>query len=298
MREVCFIPRDAGFFSVFNFYVGTLCSGLNAYPYFNKEELLSRYRKNEHFAYWTENENCWFDYFEPVKFFDSDTNHEEKYKSFPRINGENIADVHFRIPSKIKSLFLSEDKFKEFRENTHKIYSKVISFRKDIIDSIDTSCWISDNIIGVHYRHPSHFVESGAIKLDSYFEAIDKILEKYPQSKIFIASDNNFGIYAFKERYGEALFYLADVDRITMSEFLEWAFNLAQHTADSVGFMNGKGFELHHKRVNNTNNKKMTQDLFREVLCLSKCNQMVHTISNVSLAISYMNPNLELITLV
>ena len=82
-----------------------------------------------------------------------------------------------------------------------------------------------------------------------------------------------------------------------MAEFLHWAFGLADGKADHVGFINGKGYELHHKRVKQNNNKKMTIDLLKEVLCLSKCNQLINNISNIPLAISYINPNIEIITL-
>jgi hypothetical protein len=60
---------------------------------------------------------------------------------------------------------------------------------------------------------------------------------------------------------------------------------------------NGKGFELHHKRINSKNNYKITLDLLKEVLLLSKCNQLINNVSNIPFAISYINPEIEIITL-
>lgn len=297
-----FVPRDAGFFSVFNFYIGTLTQGSHSYPLWNKEELVKLHRTNDHFAYWTENTNCWFDYFEPVKFFNEDITHtNEEYLKFPRYSGEHGPN-EFRLPAVTKDLLKGDkERFKEWRIKTHKFYKNFVKFKPEIVDAVDT-IWQnhfinSQNVIGVHYRHPSHFIESGKVYLEDYFSQIDTLLTQYPESKIFLASDSQFGIYSFIERYKDKVFYIEDIDRLNMAEFLHWAFSLADGKADHVGFINGKGYELHHKRVKQNNNKKMTIDLLKEVLCLSKCNQLINNISNIPLAISYINPNIEIITL-
>jgi hypothetical protein len=299
MINTTFIPRDAGFFSVFNFLIGTLKQGIHAYPYFNKEMFLKLHGSNKHFAYWTDSENCWFDYFEPLKFSDNDYIHyTNEYKNFTRDCGMS-APEEFKVPSETKQL-ISSDHFQEWRKETNETYAKYIKFNQEIISIVD-GFWNNNinpdnHVIGIHYRHPSHFIESGKISLDSYFSVVDKILSEIPNAQIFLASDNTFGIYAFLERYGNKICFFSDIDRITMSEFLEWAFSLADAKPDHVGFIKGKGHELHHKRIGK-NNKQMTLDLLTEVLCLSRCNFLVHCLSNISLSISYMNPNINLICL-
>jgi hypothetical protein len=300
-NPIAFIPRDAGFFSVFNFYIGYLTLGGRAYPWFSKQELLNLNNNvNEHFCYWTENENCWFDYFEPVKFFHNDTCHiDNTYKSFTKHRGET-APAEFRIPDDTKKLIQDEDRFNNWRHTIHGFYKQYIKYNQKILEKTETF-WnnniAASNVIGVHYRHPSHFIESGKIYLEDYFNKIDDILLEKPDAQIFLATDSNFGIYAFKEKYAEKVVYIKDVERLSMPEFLHWCFSLAEGRADHVGFINGKGFELHHKRVKNNDNYKLTTDLLCEVLCLSKCDYLIHTTSNVALAISYMNPNLKLISL-
>lgn len=299
---IAFVPRDAGFFSVFNFYMGCLASGIRAYPFFNKDVFLKmNNNKNEHFCYWTDKENCWFDYFEPVSFFDNDNNHiDGKYKMFPKHKGE-LAPVEFRIPKDTHNLIQDKERFKEWRKYVNNFYKHHIRYSKTILSKVDEffakNFNLSEPIIGVHYRHPSHFVESGKVYLEQYFSKIDAILKDRPNSQIFLATDSNFGIYAFSERYKNKIKFIDDIERLSMSEFLQWCFSLADGKADEVGFINGKGFELHHKRVSEPDNKKLTIDLLSEVICLSKCNYLVHTTSNIALAISYMNPDLELISL-
>lgn len=296
-----FIPRDAGFFSVFNFFVGCLTTGLRVYPFFNKEEFLRLNNGvNEHFCYWTENDNCWFDYFEPVQFTPEDNIHlSDIYKSFNKHKGED-SPAEFRIPRDTHALIQDKFRFMEWRKNTHNIYTKYIKFKSDILHIVDQFCKhniSTSKTIGVHYRHPSHFIESGKIYLEQYFDKIDIILASHPDAQIFLATDSNFGIYAFNEKYPNRVKYIKEIDRISMPEFLQWCFSLSEGRVDHVGFINGKGFELHHKRINIMNNKKMTIDLLTEVLCLAKCNYLVHTTSNVALSISYINPELELISI-
>jgi hypothetical protein len=301
-KEYCFVPRDAGFFSVFNFYIGSLTQGVRSYPLWNKNELLSIHKTNDHFAYWTDNFNCWFDYFEPIKFDHNDTKHTDgTYLNFPRYSGEN-SPSEFRVPFATKQLLKGDkEKFKEWRKHTHQFYKEFVYFKPEITNEVDKIFQNyfknSLNIIGVHYRHPSHFIESGKIYLEDYFDKIDALLEKYPDSRIFLASDSKFGIYAFTEKYEDKIFYIDDIDRLSMAEFLQWSFGLVDGVADTVGFINGKGYELHHKRVRQKNNKKMTIDLLKEVLCLSRCNQLINNISNIPLCISYINPDTEIITL-
>lgn len=297
-----FVPRDAGFFSVFNFYIGTLTQDIQSYPLWNKDELLKRHRENKHFAYWTDSYNCWFDYFEPIRFSSDDNNHtSENYLKFERYSGENAPD-EFRIPSVTKELLTTNpENFKLWRIKTNSYFQQFIKFKKEILQETD-KIWHDNfkniaNVIGVHYRHPSHFIESGKVYLEDYFNHIDKILIHNPESKIFLASDSQFGIYAFMEKYKDKVYYIKDIDRLKMPEFLHWVFGLTDGKADIVGFINGKGYELHHQRVGKSDNKKMTTDLLKEVICLSRCNQMINSVSNIPLAISYINPTLEIITI-
>jgi hypothetical protein len=303
-KSVAFVPRDAGFFSVFNFYIGGLAQGSRMYPLWNKEELIKLHGSNKHFAYWTENYNSWFDYFEPVKFFENDNTHLcDNYLALPRYSGEH-GPPEFRIPAQTKELLKGDKEvFNRWRENTHTYYRRFIKLCPEISENIE-SIWNSltkninnQNIIGVHYRHPSHFVESGKIYLENYFNEIDNILSKYPESMIFLASDNNFGIYAFLEKYQNKIIYIDNIDRITMPEFLHWSFGLTEGKPDDVGFINNKGYDLHAQRVDKVNNKTTTTDLLKEVFCLSKCNQLIGCTSNIILAISYINPKIEIITL-
>ena len=124
---------------------------------------------------------------------------------------------------------------------------------------------------------------------------------KYPEAKIFLATDTEFGIMAFKHKYGNKLTYIKDIKRLPVDNILEWAFALSNiGKSDNVGIIKNRGYELHQSNIyldQNANYYELTANLLNEVLCLSKCNILINSTSNISLALSYISPNLEMITL-
>lgn len=294
-----FIPRDAGFFSVFNFLIGAIHAGEKIYPYYNREHFLKANRVNEHFCYWSNSENTWLDFFLPISYDFNDENHLniDLLKTLSISQG-NEAGFEFRIPKETYRLVTDPTRWYLWRQDVNNTYKTYIKFNQSLLDKAKLNSYDTTEHIGVHYRHPSHFTESGQVYLQQYFDEINKIDAVSPTKKsIFLASDNEFGVAAFKKKYGTRLFYLDYVDRVDFDGFLEWSFALGKNKADGVGFIGGKGYELHHKQAQNIDlnkTKKMTEDLLIEVLSLSKCQYLVHTLSNISTAISYMNPNIEM----
>lgn len=303
-KACCFIPRDAGFFSVFNFLIGSIEQQLHAYPLFNKK-IFEHYNHQppKHFCYWGSNNNSWFDYFGPISYYDDDDTHiSKKIYELPIINGSHIASEEFTHPAAIKKLFLDYDRFNSWRHRIHEIYQQYIHLNQNITTIADNIFYnIGDTpTIGIHYRHPSHSIESGCLYLKDYFQKIDSLLIKHPDAKIFIASDTMFGILAFKEKYPDQIFYIDTVDRLDLDNILQWAFALIKHNnIDVVGFINNKGYELQHQQSENStiDPSKLTTDLLTETICLSKCDYLVHGLSNIALAISYINPKLKFCTL-
>ena len=303
---VLFLPRDAGFFSVFNFLIGTMSRGIRTYPYFNKEFFLQNRGSNQHFCYWTNNDNCWLDFFEPIKYYEQDTEHVDKAFLKYKLSSGEEAPEEFKTPSVFKNMLKNNtNEFTQWRNSINGIYNHYIKFKPEILEKNQVLCdklfSNSDYVIGVHYRHPSHSVESGCIFLEQYYKEIDQILVKHPEAKIFLATDTEFGIMAFKHKYGNKLTYIKDIKRLPVDNILEWAFALSNiGKSDNVGIIKNRGYELHQSNIyldQNANYYELTANLLNEVLCLSKCNILINSTSNISLALSYISPNLEMITL-
>lgn len=295
-----FVPRDSGFFSAFNFLLGAIVSGQRVYPYFNRQELLKRNSICRQFCYWTNSDNSWLDFFEPIRYYKNDVTHiSNELLKLPHTQGAD-GPKEFTIPADIISLLRGDkDIFNEWRSSTHKIYSKYIKFKQDFLNDVDKafSSNFSTFTIGIHYRHPSHYIEGGATFFKQYFEHLDPLVQKHPDCKIFVASDTDFGILAFQQRYRDKVKFIVSTERLSLDNILEWAFAMSTGKSDIVGFINNNGYDLHTSRCNYQNNKKILYDLFIEVLFLSKCNLTISGVSNIPLTISYLNPVLDMIIL-
>ena len=301
-----FIPRDAGFFSVFNFLIGTIYQGIRAYPYFNRELFLKYRKENKHFCYWTNNENSWMDYCEPIRYYETDNEHIDKTFLAYRASGGEDASEEFKTPQVFTALLKDKSlQFADWRTNIHNVYSQYIQWKPKLIQDSNTifsnMFSTTDYVIGLHYRHPSHSVESGPLFLTQYYQAIDEILTLHPRAKIFLATDTDFGIMAFKYKYGNRIHYLDTTERLPVDNILEWAYALNTiGQSDNIGIIQNRGYELHQSQIfngHNNNYLKFTNNLLLEILCLSKCNILVNAVSNISLALSYINPSVPIVTI-
>lgn len=296
-QKLVFVPRDAGFFSVFNFLIGSMTNSRYIYPYFNRQLFLKINRQNQHFAYWTDSDNCWFDYFEPIQYYDGDITHINRAFDGLKITVGEIAPEEFRTPAITHKLMRDKNRFEKWRKDTNLIYKKYIIYHKDILNKANQFIVennLVQNTIAVHYRNPIHSCESGKIYFKDYFDNIDKLNKNY---NIFLSTDSDLAILAFKDRYGDRLKYIPKITRLSIDNMLEWCYSLTNHKKiDCVGIVDGKGYELHQHLLNKqTNHKTDTINLLTEVMCMSKCKYMIYQISNIGLAISYMNPNIEMI---
>lgn len=300
-----FIPRDAGFFSVFNFLIGTMSRGCRVYPYFNKNIFLKHRNENKHFCYWTDDENSWLSFFEPVSYYSEDNEHIDKTFLKYKISCGEEAPEEFKTPRVFGELLKNSPKdfLQNWRNNIHGVFKQYINFKQDIVDEANKCfdnmfCNHQDFIIGVHYRHPSHNVECGEVYLQDYFNQIDQLLIEHPKAQIFLCTDTEFGVMSFKHRYQHRLRFIETIDRLPVDNILQWAYALNKYgKADCVGLVNNQGYQLHNCSLNNTNNINLTKNLLIEVLCLSKCNILINTTSNISLALSYINPDIPIITI-
>jgi len=295
-----FIPRDAGFFSVFNFLLGSLHNGYKVYPYFNLNKMIERHGIVQHFAYLDDKDNCWFDFFEKIKFDPKDDNHENigKLQNCKISVGEDEAPIEFKEPHAVTNLLLTDkSEFTKWRYSVNDTFKKYISFNPFILNKVNEITKLFDEVtIAVHYRHPSHCCEAGYKYFNDYFDKINDILSIHPNATIFLATDNELGVAAFTKEYGSKVIYNTESTRTSFNNILEWAFSLIGNKQNHEGFINGVGFQVHHtSRKNNSSNINLAYEVIIDTICISKCNYFIHGTSNISLAASYMNPELEMV---
>lgn len=299
-----FVPRDAGFFSVFNFYIASLAAGYRrVYPSWTLEDFhrVNKTNTSQHFCYFSEkHSNAWLEYFKPVTFYASDTTmtqERQALQTLPITQGFE-GPPEFRVPSATASLFTQAD-FAAWRQRTHTVFKNTVQL-SDELNAVFTAKRDalfqerSRPVIGVHYRHPSHSCEEPRpLLFKDYFNAIDGLLKQHPNASILLSTDTDLGIAAFKNNYGSRIFCDPDVQRTSLDNILEWAYARGHGKVNAVGMINNKGYELQHTQ-NTQFHSKLGRDVVCDVMLLAQCDHFVHTVSNLALAVSYINPDIQM----
>lgn len=294
-----FIPRDAGFFSVFNYLIGSIKTGSRFYPYYNKQKILEKNKIIDHFCYLDNNvENSWFSYFEPIEYYVGDATHNsDAILIFNNTQGE-IASNEFKIPNETYKLYNSPE-FKLWRIETNKYYKKFIKPKKTILERVDLQVSkFNTPIIAVLYRHPAHMCESSKIILfEDYFKKIDEILDTTPDAQIYLTTDTDLAIGSFTLKYADKLLYDKSCGRSSTDNIIKWAYARNQNARiNDIGFVNNIGYEYHNECVkNNIDQIKHAEDIIANTLIMSSCKWFIYPESNISLAISYINPEIEMV---
>jgi hypothetical protein len=298
------IPRDAGFFSVFNFYMAALATDPNrrVYPSWTLSDFarVNKTTSPKHFCYFSkEHNNAWLEYFKPVSFFPSDTTMTQPQSTNFAVTQGYDGPPEFRIPTVTAALF-SRPTFGEWRQKTHQVFTKAVQLSDKLSAVVATKREAlfkgrARPFIGVHYRHPSHCCEEPRpLLFTDYFKTIDSLLEQHPTASILLCTDTDLGVTAFKNEYGGSrLIYDPDVRRTSLDNILEWAYARGRGTVNAVGMINNRGYELQHTQ-DGPYHSDLGCDVICDVMLLAQCDHFVHTVSNLALAVSYFNPAVEM----
>lgn len=297
-----FIPRDAGFFSVFNYLIGSITNGYRVYPYYNKSKCLEKNKFINHFSYLDDSiENSWFKYFEPIQYFADDNTHSTQSILLYNTTQGEYAPNEFKYPSETMKIFKHES-FVKWRIEVNKYFVKYIKplnvIRERVIE-LKKKFNGCKNVIGILYRHPAHNCENKrTILFQDYFDKIDDILSKNSDAIIYLTTDTDLGIGAFISRYGDKVIYDERSGRTSFDNIIKWAMARGTGKIDSIGFINDTGYEYHNECCNKIDQVKHGQDILTNTYVLSSCKWFIYPQSNISLAISYMNPEIEMISVI
>lgn len=311
--------NDAGFFSLFNKYISHLA-------YADDNEILipdwrsSQLRINklnhsgmnrfEHFCYGKETDKNVF-----LKFFQ---------KPYP----ENIVkdeiyqtDLMYTIADKVLkiddynyfnepnltyinsyNLYNDKEYFPVFRKKYNDVIKKHIHLLPHIQKIIDD--FYQENmkdyfVICAHLRCQSHVLEL----LENYptFELYEKnvlrILSENkiepfePNWKLFIATDNDDALNYFLERYPDHVIFQKDIKRLTAEQEQEY-----KQVRDSKK-KDVAGFELQERQAadESTRDVRLGIDIITDAYLLSMGKYFLYVNSNISTAVSYLNPEIEMV---
>ncbi|MEM9271893.1 MAG: TIGR03032 family protein [Cyanobacteria bacterium P01_F01_bin.143] len=257
--------HDGGFFSNFNKVLHLLERYDKGYDFkvdwtFKGSEAAFRYGD-------VIGENIWDIFFEALPC-QEDSVYDEK-QVIDRYLDYSITHVNAH------NLYLHQN-FYKVRNLYHDIYQKYIKIKPDILEEVNQffDNHLAGNLcLGVHKRHWLHQTEEysqKALVAKDYIELIKQLIAKTRASKIFLATDETETVSEIKKAFGDILICRQDITRASISESREMHWQ-AKNSGSSLG-----------------------REVLIDALILAKCDFMLHGVSNISTAISFINPDIEM----
>jgi hypothetical protein len=189
--------------------------------------------------------------------------------------------------------------FNQFRRQYSRVFRQHIRLDDHLqaqIDQFHDSHMKGYTVLGAHVRHPSHTVEQpGAViaHAEHYIDALNSLatsrglMRRDNSWRIFLATDQDRVIERFKAEFGDRLVFVENVRRTT---------DVEDSTFDGLADKNVEGYQLQHLVARDTANWSL--DMAREVLwdayLMARCDTLHHVVSNVSTAVSYINPQVDM----
>lgn len=127
---------------------------------------------------------------------------------------------------------------------------------------------IPSNTLGVHIRGTDCTQHRSSIPLETYFYHIEKKVKEGNFKKLFIATDEESALQSIIKRYGEK-----DV----------------LYNKNIIRSLDGQPI---HYDLNRDNKEKLVEDVILDGVCLSMCDTLIHTASNVMGYTLTLNPHL------
>lgn len=306
--------HDGGFFSIFNTYFSHLAWDLRderchrTLPDWDVTRFLERQKgaPATSFCYGRpEDGNVWTRFFEPL--FDL---------SVDQMNDGELMYEHATLPdypfNEAREPLLTyvhayrlykTPWFRNFRRQYHRVYRDHIRLAPDLaaeVDRFSADLPRDGVLLGAHVRHPSHSIEQpGAVMAhtESYVDALKaQIVQKgldrrgAPDWRIFLATDQEGVVRRFRTEFGEQVRFFEGVERTREEDDLRLS-------AGGEALRHIQGHQVQHLMAASTDtwSADLARQVIRDAVMLSRCSSMLHVVSNVSTAVSYMNPNCELI---
>lgn len=302
---------DAGFFSVFNGFMSHLtwelqeerCQGV--VPDWDVSRLLSRIAPTRptSFCYGTPADgNVWCHLFEPLYGLSvtdmNDTQLLDRKCSEPEAPwNEHRESLLTYI--RAYDLYRSPS-FRKFRRQYHSALREHVRLLPHFAEEIEssTASFESKFMIAAHVKHPSHGIEQPGGALAATTTYLDRIEAEIARQAglqssdwgVFLATDQDSVVLEFEKRFGEHLHVFRDVRRSSLADDAAFRKLSASERAQP-------GYQVQHLVAQSPQDwsVRMAWEVIRDALAMARCNAMLHVVSNVATAVSYLNPDLQMI---
>lgn len=305
--------HDGGYFSIFNVFFSNLVCNLRdercgmTLPDWDVRRMIARYGTDRFtsFCYGNpEDGNIWPLLYEPLFGLSAEemNDHEVLYANSatpdtawnehrePLLTGGNAYRL-YRWPG-----------FPAWRRQYHTAYRDHIHLRREYAMEIDafTESKFGDRfMLAVHVRHPSHSIEQPGFAMAQTQSYINRVRTELVRRGIpvqddnwgvFLATDQERVVEQFREAFGDHLVYFEDVRRTRSAE--DEAFEAL--AADERTY---EGYQVQHLVASDPEgwSTRMAWEIIRDAVAIARCRALLHVVSNVSTAVAYMNPDIEMI---
>ncbi len=213
------------------------------------------------------------------------------YDNFNEINEPLLTYVNAR------ELYKQPD-FPEWRRRYGRFYKKYFRITDSLntmINAIVFDKFKADYIIGVHVKHPSHSIEQPNGLMPGVSTFIKNILnlisnKKISSYQIFLATDQDAVVSSFAAVFGERLIFRNDVTRTSITDDSKYA---SLDKRDQLR----EGHQIQNLVAADRTkwSLKMAEDVMIDAHLLASCHSFLHVTSNIATAVSYINPEIEMI---
>ena len=269
-KTLIVLPHDGGFFSNFNKVMNHLVCSLHHYGVMAIEAdwNIKKKSKFNNFFYGTYKDgNIWEHFFEQPSF----PPHSlimRRTTTFYRdlsITGKNVYSLYKSGAG--------------WRQQYHSAFKEYIRIKPHILREVEHtySQYLAERYcIGVHIRNnviKGEQPDGQMPPLEHYMAEIRRIIfSKKGEVKIFLATDVEEYVERFKNVFGEKIVTQKDVTRL----------QFPSNTEEGIIY-----------RYNP--NLKWGEDVVKDCLLLTKCDVLVHRVSNIATAAGYINPSIPMI---
>jgi hypothetical protein len=311
-RHAVVIPADAGFFSVFNTLVSIKAhwTGIHGFskitPDWSIDSVLDFWKTQEltSYCYASRGEgNIFKSLFrrtgmelENVSIHSGKKKSNEISKFKVRIHSPNLyADPDFTYVYADR-LYRSAG-FQNWRHEMHaalenlepnqSLLNRINELFRDVSDL--------DLVIGMHVRHPSHAMEQPNSEIpiaEDYIRVAKELLlerkKHFKKVYIFLATDQDAVVEEFRREIGNDLLFFEDVTRVTSQQTLDYE-NLDENQKLEVGT------QVQHMAARDPQkwSSKLAEEIITDAWALARCQVLIHAVSNVATAVTFINPKLE-----
>ncbi|MFC0400946.1 glycosyltransferase [Paraburkholderia rhizosphaerae] len=305
--------HDGGFFSVFNVFMSHLVWDQRdkrrhlVLPDWNVDRMIEREGTSKFvsFCYGRPGEgNVWSRLFKPLYgLTELDMDDAEllyRKGTAPRVLFNQDREPQLTYVHAYK--LYKSGQFAGIRRQYHKAFTDHVHLRDEYRNEVDEFCarhFAGKFVIAAHVKHPSHALEQPDAKIahvQAYVEKVRQELsargidEASPEWAVFLATDQDRVVARFRNEFGGKLVCYTDVRRTTEAEDARYDKIEGDRRRD-------EGFQVQHLVAANPDSwdVRMAWEVIRDAMTMSRCNVLLHVVSNVSTAVSYMNPDIELI---